>query len=262
MADIRIDLIEPLYDGMDIKFKAPCDCSQINGLIVYYPKDDGSGTDSRQLSFKDAHGNDLTGLGNLFAEGALVKVMVDTSDNSAYIQNAATNGYLEEKLGSGGGSGWNVLKWGMLNTTATSPIFSTSDMATDVTEYNIVIPSYGFVEFELIAFKPTANNVQGVLQFLDSSGKMQGQTIMLGSDSTVERRSSCFISGTPKTYTCSYDGYTSYNAGSYNINVPARESMVGTRVSTANDISRIVFKGTSQQILCNGFILRYRILEG
>lgn len=102
MAKIRIDLKEPFLDGMDIKFKAPCDCTAIDGMIVYYPLDDDSGTGSQSFVFKDAHGNNLAGLGNLFAKDAVVKVIVDRSTSSAYIQNAATNAYLEDKIANAG----------------------------------------------------------------------------------------------------------------------------------------------------------------
>lgn len=101
MANIKVNLTEPLVNGMDIKFKAPCDCSAVSGMVVYYPLDDGSGTGSQTFTFKDAHGNTLTGLGDLFSEGVLVKVMVDTDTGAAYILNADTNGYLEGQKAQG-----------------------------------------------------------------------------------------------------------------------------------------------------------------
>lgn len=97
MAQIRIDLNEPLLDGMDIKFQAPCDCTAITGLIVYYPAEEGA-SDNQSFVFKDAHGNVLTGQGNLFIKGAYVKVIVDVPNGIAYLQNADTNGYLESRL--------------------------------------------------------------------------------------------------------------------------------------------------------------------
>lgn len=99
MAKIRVDLIEPLLDGMSIKFKAPCDCTAVTGLVVYYP-----GEDSVELNhsfvFKDVHGNILTGIGNLFVKDSYVNVIVDTVNGVAYLQNADTNGYLEAALES------------------------------------------------------------------------------------------------------------------------------------------------------------------
>mgnify|MGYP003292422190 CR=1 FL=1 len=100
MANIRLDLDYPLEDGQSLTFKAPCDCTEVNGIIVYYPTitEGASVSTSKVLTFKDTHGNTLTGIGNLFSEGAYVKVVVDTANNFAYIQNADTNGYLENKI--------------------------------------------------------------------------------------------------------------------------------------------------------------------
>ena len=100
MANIRIDLDHTIESGESVVFQAPCACSDVTGLNVYYPVD-SSGTitvTSQAFIFKDAHGSDLTGLGNLFAEGALVKVLLNTADSGAYIQNADTNSYLEGRL--------------------------------------------------------------------------------------------------------------------------------------------------------------------
>lgn len=97
MAKIRIDLSETLLDGMDIKFKAPCACDEITGLTVYYPAEDET-IQTKELVFRDAHGNDLTGVGNLFVKDAYVKVIVDSENGHAYIQNADTNGYLNSAI--------------------------------------------------------------------------------------------------------------------------------------------------------------------
>jgi hypothetical protein len=50
---------------------------------------------SKVFTFKDAHKNELTGIDNLFAAGAYVKVILDVNNASAYIQNADTNAYIE-----------------------------------------------------------------------------------------------------------------------------------------------------------------------
>lgn len=96
MADIRVDIDMVLTDGMDITFKAPCDCTAIEGIKVYYIKNEE--LLNKRFVLKDAHGNDLTGIGNLFMEGAYVHTILDTLNGFAYIQNADTNGYLEERL--------------------------------------------------------------------------------------------------------------------------------------------------------------------
>lgn len=92
MTKIRIESKCAIYDGMSITFKAPCDCTDVDGINVY-----DSGV-AHTFTFKDAHGNDLAGLGNLFSEGAYVKVVLDTGNGFAYLQNADTNGYLEAQL--------------------------------------------------------------------------------------------------------------------------------------------------------------------
>lgn len=96
MADIRIDLSYPIVDGQPLTFRAPCDCTSVTGIKVYYPN--GETTESKEFTLKDAHCNDLTEIGDLFASGAYVKVVIDTTQNAAYIQNADTNAYLEGEL--------------------------------------------------------------------------------------------------------------------------------------------------------------------
>lgn len=97
MAQIKLTLTQRLVDGMDVKFKAPCDCTEVTGLLVSYVSDSGS-TASKSFTFRDAHGNDLAGLGNLFASGAYIKAILDTGNGYAYIQNADTNKYIETEL--------------------------------------------------------------------------------------------------------------------------------------------------------------------
>lgn len=91
MANIKIKSPEPLYDGMAVSFKAPCACTEVEGLAVTYNYTE------TVFTFKDAHGNTLTGIGNLFAEGAVIKVLLDVENSSAYLQNADTNGYIESR---------------------------------------------------------------------------------------------------------------------------------------------------------------------
>lgn len=90
MAKIKVDLSYTIVDGSEVVFTAPCNCSAVDGLKLYYP--DGE----KEFVFKDAHGNALTGVGNLFAKGALVKVILDVTNGHAFIQNADTNAYLEK----------------------------------------------------------------------------------------------------------------------------------------------------------------------
>ena len=96
MAYIRIDLISELVNGQSVTFKAPCDCTAIQGLRTYYLKDGEQ--KSATFTLKDSHGNDLTGIGNLFEAGTHVKAILNTENSAAYLLNADTNRYLEDKF--------------------------------------------------------------------------------------------------------------------------------------------------------------------
>ena len=95
MSNIRVDVAVGLFDGQTITFKSPADCSQVTGLMVYYPS--ASGTKSKQFNFADCHGSNIGHL-DLFSANAIVKVVLDTDDGLAFVQNADTNNYLEGKL--------------------------------------------------------------------------------------------------------------------------------------------------------------------
>lgn len=93
---IRIDLHGELMNGHEATFQAPCDCSQITSLIAYYPSN--GAIENKTFTFRDAHGNDLGNLSDLFVKDAFIKVILDKVNGYAYIQNADTNGYLEAKI--------------------------------------------------------------------------------------------------------------------------------------------------------------------
>jgi hypothetical protein len=118
MANIKIVVNGPLVDGHKVTFRAPSACVVVEYLDVRYVKDNAQA--SKLFTMKDAHGNTLTGIGNLFEEGAYVHVILDTIRGFAYLQNADTNGYLEGKIGqlsndyivAQGTSGiWSYRKW-------------------------------------------------------------------------------------------------------------------------------------------------------
>lgn len=97
MPKIRVDLESAVANGQALTFKSPADCSNITGLIIYYPA--GNTTTSKTFKFVDAHGVDVgSGTVSLFAANALVKVVLDIDSGKAYIQNADTNAYLEGKF--------------------------------------------------------------------------------------------------------------------------------------------------------------------
>lgn len=92
MAKIIITSKHEIYDGMSLTFKSPCDCAAVDGLRVNY-----SGI-SQTFSLRDAHGNSLADLSDLFTAGAYVNVIFDTTRGYAYLQNADTNSYIEGRL--------------------------------------------------------------------------------------------------------------------------------------------------------------------
>ncbi len=97
MANIRLDLTTAPTDGMTVNFKAPCDCADISGLILYYPNDSGS-TVSNTYTIRDAHGNNLEATNNLFMEGAYLSALLNTVNHYAFIKNTDTNAYLEGRV--------------------------------------------------------------------------------------------------------------------------------------------------------------------
>ena len=99
MANIKITLNRDIVDGESVTFKAPCDATEVTGIKVYYKveTEDGSTDANKTFTFRDAHCEALTNIGNLFKEGAYITALLDTTNNYAFIQNADTNKYLEGK---------------------------------------------------------------------------------------------------------------------------------------------------------------------
>ena len=94
--NIIVDLDSSIFDGREVVFRSPVDCSQITGLIVYY-KENGN-TASKEFALADAHGNNVGDIDHLFAENAVVKVILDLETGMAFVQNADTNAYLEGRF--------------------------------------------------------------------------------------------------------------------------------------------------------------------
>lgn len=90
--NIRVDLNYPIQDGTEVVFRSPVDCSQVTGLKVYYQNA------SQEFMFADAHGNNVGDIDHLFAEDVVVKVILDVTKGMAFVQNADTNAYLENKF--------------------------------------------------------------------------------------------------------------------------------------------------------------------
>lgn len=87
--NIRVVLNTDIADGSEVVFRSPADCSQVTGLVIYH---NGGKT---EFAFADAHGNNVGDIDHLFAENAVVKVILDVTARMAFVQNADTNAYIE-----------------------------------------------------------------------------------------------------------------------------------------------------------------------
>lgn len=96
MKNLRIDLTAKPIMGQNVTFVAPCDCTEIGIINVYYP--DGGEKVSELYHMADCHLNHLSQVGNLFVKGAHVSASLDTERHMAYLLNADTNAYLEQRL--------------------------------------------------------------------------------------------------------------------------------------------------------------------
>ena len=132
MSNIRVDVEYTIRDGYEIKFRSPVDCSQITGLIVYYPGSNGNVT-SKVFALADAHGNNVGDIDHLFAEDVVVKVILDVTKGMAFVQNADTNAYLEAQLASKAPAGFGLGGYGEwvedLNNARKNGFYSWTDTA-------------------------------------------------------------------------------------------------------------------------------------
>jgi hypothetical protein len=120
-SDIKVVLDHFIEEGSEIKFKAPSDNSAATKLLVQYIDNDGK-TLTKTFAFADANGNDVGEINNLFAKDAIVKVILDLDSDidgqgtaAAFVQNADTNAYLENRFSSlpvASGSGENSIIFG------------------------------------------------------------------------------------------------------------------------------------------------------
>lgn len=94
MAKVRVDLDYVIYNGSPVTFNAPCDCTAADGLIIYHPEG------YQSFTFCDAHGENLSGIGDVFVAGVPVKVILDTENSRAFVQNGDNNTHLNSILSS------------------------------------------------------------------------------------------------------------------------------------------------------------------
>ena len=137
MAKIKVISKCELFDGMSITFRAPCDCTAVDGLNVYYNEY------SQSFSFRDAHRNDLAGLDHLFTEGTYIKAILDTGRGYAYLQNTDTNSYIENDF-----KNLFYLKDETL-TDATKTMYGLGAFATPNTIFQKLAMPYGYYGFDI-----------------------------------------------------------------------------------------------------------------
>lgn len=143
MANIKITLDHDIVDGESVTFKAPCDCTEVTGIKVYYKveTEEGSTDANKTFTFRDAHCEALTNIGNLFKEGAYITALLDTTNNYAFIQNADTNKYLEGKASAKkftatlAADGWEGTEAPYTQTVAVNGMLATYEPIADV-EYS------------------------------------------------------------------------------------------------------------------------------
>ena len=89
MSKIAIHLDHPLIDGEQVTFRSPCASADATGLKIYTPTSYEDDTEiSAVYDLKDAGGTTIHGKTGLFASGAYVTVVLDTTNAIAYIHNA------------------------------------------------------------------------------------------------------------------------------------------------------------------------------
>lgn len=89
MKTLNITLPEgsSVCNGKQITFRAPCDCTGVERLAI-----DGEIYDLLNII------NESVSTGNIFVDGALVSVILDTENNRAYIQNVSSTITYHTKL--------------------------------------------------------------------------------------------------------------------------------------------------------------------
>lgn len=82
---IAVTIKYEIADGLEIKFKLTTDCVNATKLVV-----NGQNEDRKVFTFVDANRKDIGKIGKLFAEGAIIKVILDLDQEAAFVQNADT----------------------------------------------------------------------------------------------------------------------------------------------------------------------------
>jgi hypothetical protein len=94
---IRVVLNHSIENGSEIKFKVPPGAVGVSRLLLLYEDTNGAST-SQTFTLTDANGNDVGNIKQLFTQGTILKVLLDTEEHKAFCTNADTNAYLEARF--------------------------------------------------------------------------------------------------------------------------------------------------------------------
>ena len=210
MAKIKVLSKCELYDGMSITFRAPCDCTAVDGLKVYYNEY------SQSFSFRDAQGSNLAGLDGLFAEGAYIKAILDTGHGYAYLQNADTNTYIENKYKS------NFFLKNETLSDATKTMYGLGADATPNTVFQKLAMPYGYYGFDITTVFEDGSIAPNIV--LNGLEDFSGNTVQTDENGRCE----ISVSATPSP-TVSISGYL--DVVDKSVSITAEEGTVFTPIT-------------------------------
>lgn len=93
-------------DGMELSFRAPCDCTSVTGISL----------DGVEYAIVDTSGEALTSCSNYFAKNSILTVIIDTVNKKATLLNPRVNTYTkslgspEDEASASGSTVWAKLK--------------------------------------------------------------------------------------------------------------------------------------------------------
>lgn len=86
MSKIKVELNTPVVNGKQVSFFSPCKSTEADSVVI----------NNIEYALVDANGGLTKSAKSAWSKGALVSVILDTSTNKAYVQNATSNAYIEE----------------------------------------------------------------------------------------------------------------------------------------------------------------------
>lgn len=88
MSKIKVELDTPVVNGKQVSFFSPIGSKEADSIIIH----------EVDYALVDSHGKALAKLDYSWTAGALVSVILDTTTNKAYVQNATSNAYIEDNF--------------------------------------------------------------------------------------------------------------------------------------------------------------------